>query len=101
MQQRQVIAGFSDLKELLIRTYEMRESRELIRLHFSASNNQLLMHDYNDHKKFVILCRNIIYKVLVTGLSQNAYELLMIALDSKTPINFLNEQFKLNGFFKL
>jgi len=46
MQQRELISGFSELKDLLIRTYKFEKEREFVRLYFSEYKNELLMHDY-------------------------------------------------------
>ena len=59
MQQREIVSGFSDLKDLLIRTYKINRDRELVKLCFTEKDNELLMHDYDDHKKVICLCSNI------------------------------------------
>lgn len=51
MQQQQLISGFSELKDLLIRTYNIEKDREFVRLYFSECDNQLLMYDYDDHTR--------------------------------------------------
>ena len=72
MQQREIVSGYSELKDLLIRTYQIERRREFIKLYFTEKNNRLLMHDYNDHKKFIELVEEIDTKIVSTKLTNSA-----------------------------
>jgi len=100
MQQREFISGFSELKDLLIRTYHIKKEREFVRLYFSVNKNELLMHDYEDHKKVIGLCSNLQQKRVRDGLSINAYRLVIESLKHKSPSEFLIHNYQLYGFFR-
>lgn len=100
MQQRELVSGFSDLKDLLIRTYNIEKERELVRLYFSESKNELLMHDYDDHKKAIRLCLNLKRKLIMERLTVNAQRLVQESLKHTSPAEFLINEFQLNGFFR-
>lgn len=100
MQQRELVAGFSELKDLLIRTYKINRDREFIRLYFSEKDNQLLMHDYEEHQQALTLSRDIINKQIRDGLSANSHNLIKESLLRPKPSEFWNIGFKLNGFFR-
>lgn len=100
MQQRELVSGFSELKDLLIRTYKIDRNRELVRLYFSEKDNELLMHDYDDHKKSFALSRSMNNKEISHGLTANALRLVKESLNRVSPADFLIEQFQLNGFFR-
>jgi hypothetical protein len=100
MQPRKIISGLSDLKQLLIRTYSIERSRALVKLHFTEKNNELLMHDYDDHNKVLILIRKIDDRQIRAGLTANAHGVVKESLNYPSPSEFLNTSFKLNGFFK-
>ena len=53
MQQKDLVVGFSDLKDILIQTYKIEKPRDQIRLYFSFVGTELRMHDYEDHEKAV------------------------------------------------
>lgn len=101
MQQRELISGFSELKDLLIRTYNIKKERELVRLYFSVSKNELLVHDYDDHKGVISLCANLARKQIRNGLSAGIRRLVTESLEHSSPSEFLNKEFQLNGFFKV
>lgn len=90
----------SDLKKLLIRTYKLEKSAEFIKLHFSVNDNELLMHDYDDHRKTLTLVRKIDTKKIRLGLTTNSHNLIKESLYHSKPAEFLNMGFKLNGFFR-
>ena len=100
MQQRELVSGFSELKDLLIRTYKIERNREFVKLYFSEKGNELLMHDYNDHKKSFALSVNIAKKQIPAGLTANAHRLVKESLSRASPAGFLIEEFQLNGFFR-
>ena len=100
MQQREFVSGFSDLKDLLIRTYKIDRSREFVRLCFSKKDNSLLMHDYDDHKKMLVLCSNLKEENIQEGLPLNARRLVSESLKHFSPAEFLIKEFQLNGFFR-
>jgi hypothetical protein len=100
MQQLESVTGFSELKDMLIRTYEIERSRELIKLYFSEQDQMLLMHDYDDHNKAIHLCFSIKEKLLRKHLTHNARKLIEDSLEEPSPSNYLNTQFQLYGFFR-
>ncbi len=100
MPQIDMITGFSDLKDLLIRTYNIQKPREFIRLYFTLDNDYLLMHDFHDHKKVITLCFSINSKILRKGLTIKSQKLVMNSLNQNIPSEFLNNEFQLNGFFR-
>jgi hypothetical protein len=71
-----------------------------VRLHFSEEQGQLLMHDYDDHKKVVILSDNIKANRLSDSLTGNARRLCLNALRTQSPATHLNIEFLLNGYFR-
>lgn len=100
MQQREFISGFSELKDLLIRTYNIKKEREFVRLYFSEHDNQLLMHDYNDHKRAISLCADLKQKSIRSGLSVYSKRLVTESLKFPKSSVFLNKEFQLHGFFR-
>ena len=100
MEQREIISGFSELKDLLIRTYHIKKERELIKLYFSEINNTLLMHDNSDHKNAIVLSKNLKSKQALSGLPYMAHRLVLESLKHVSPSEFLNKEFQLNGFFR-
>ncbi len=100
MQQRELVSGFSELKDLLIRTYKINRRREFVRLYFSIANNELLMHDYDDHKKALSLCSDIEQKKIREGLMSKSHRLAKESLKHPSPAEFLNNESKLYGFFR-
>ena len=100
MQQRELVSGFSELKDLLIRTYQIERGRELVKLYFSEEDNKLLMHDYDNHKKVIRLCLNLERKNIWNGLTGNAHRLVNESLKHASPSEFLIQEFQLNGFFR-
>lgn len=101
MQQRELISGFSELKDLLIRTYNIKKDREFVRLYFSESKNELLMHDYDEHERVISLCFNLELKIIRERLGVSAYRLVQESLKHTSPALFLIKEFQLNGFFRL
>lgn len=101
MQQRELISGFSELKDLLIRTYNIKKEYEFVRLYFSESDNKLFMHDYDDHRKVISLCANIERKLIVEQLNAKAYRLVQESLKHTSPALYLVNEFQLSGFFRL
>lgn len=100
MQQREIMSGFSDLKELLIRTYKIDKDREFVRLYFTELAGALLMQDYHDHKKSIPLCYNVKRKLIEVTLSAKAQLLIEESLLHPVPAKFLNDEFMLNGSFR-
>lgn len=100
MQQRELVASYSELKDLLIRTYKINRDREFIRLYFSEKDNELLMHDYGEHQKALTLSRDIVNKQVRDGLKTNSLNLVKESLLQPKPSEFLNNGFNLNGFFR-
>lgn len=100
MQQREFMSGFSDLKDLLIRTYKVDKEREFIKLYFTEKENELLMHDFNDHKRAIGICSDIKNKIIEATLSPIAKLLIKESLIHTDPAKFLNDEFKLYGFFR-
>lgn len=100
MEQRELVSGFSDLKELLIRTYKIDRPRELVKLYFTEKHGALLMHDYDDHKKEIALAEGFQMRRLNPKLTLRANALVIEALQNENPEKFLNLEFDLNGFFR-
>ena len=100
MKQIEIVSGFSELKGLLIRTYKIERSSELIKLYFTLQDQQLYMHDYDDHKKAVLLAKDIDFKDISDQLAFKAQRLVAEAIDNPNPAEFLNMEFKLSGFFR-
>ena len=101
MQQRELVSGFSDLKDLLIRTYKIDRDRSLVMLYFTEADDQLLMHDYDDHNKVITICSNLKNKFIKRDVfTVRAIFVVENALDQDDPSVFLNSSFKLNGFFR-
>ncbi len=100
MQQLNSVTGFSELKDLLIRTYKIEKDRELIKLYFAEYKNELFMHDYSNHKNLICLCRNTKTKTPSKKLPPKAYEIVLQALNQVKPAEFLIEGFRLYGFFR-
>jgi hypothetical protein len=100
MQSIEIVSGYSDLKTLLVRTYKIDRPVEFIRLFFSESQNELLLHDYDDHKKIIHICYSIKMKDIRPRLSRNSNQLILESLNQKSPAQFLNDGFKLYGFFR-
>ena len=100
MKQIEIVSGFSELKDLLIRTYKIKRSSELIKLYFTFQDQQLYMHDYDDHKMAVLLASDIAGKEISGQVTHNALRLVKASLKENNPSDFLNEGFKLNGFFR-
>jgi hypothetical protein len=94
------VSGFSELKELLIRTYKIERPPVEVRLHFSQEGNQLLMHDYDDHKKVIILSYNLKTKRLSDAVVGNARLVCLEALNTELPATDLNSRFLLYGYFR-
>ena len=99
MQQLEFVSGFSELKDMLIRTYKLDRSRNLIKLYFSEKENSLFVHDYDDHKKAIKICNNIESKELAKDLPPKALLLVIESLMHDSPTEFLIKEFQLNGFF--
>jgi hypothetical protein len=100
MQQLDSVTGFSELKDILIRTYRIERSREFIKLYFSEIENMLLMHDYDDHSKVIYICLNTKKKKAQQHLTSKAKLVVENSLDQLHPSKYLNDQFQLYGFFR-
>ena len=100
MQQREFMSGFSDLKGLLIRTYKIDKEKEFVKLYFTKKDNELLMHDFSNHNRTIGLCSDIKNKFITVTISPTAKLLVKESLIHIDPAKFLNEQFKLYGFFR-
>ena len=101
MEQRQIVSGFSELKDLLVQKYNIIESRERIGLYFTMSDGALILHHYKRHYQQVNLAEFASHSINVTLKSGSfANELIELALKEERPEIFLNQQFKLHGFFK-
>ena len=100
MKQRELVSGFSELKDLLIRIYKIDRDREFVKLYFSEKDNELLMHDYDEHEKVLDMSRDITNKQIRDGLNTNSHNLIQESLLYNKPSEFLNNGFKLNGFFR-
>lgn len=97
MHQRELVSGFSDLKDTLIRTYKIERPRNQIRLYFTFLNNELWMHDYADHEKKILLLKNEL-----NHLPEDSWgwKLINDSIKSKEPHALLNTLFQLHGFFR-
>lgn len=100
MEQMEIISGFSELKDLLIRMHHMKKDREFIRLYFSETNNMLLMHDYSDHKNAIVLCKSLMLKQVSGELTYVAHRLVLESLKHASPSEFLINNYQLYGFFR-
>jgi hypothetical protein len=100
MKTTSAVSGFSELKELLIRTYKIERPAIEVRLYFTEEENALLMHDYDDHKKVIVLSNNIKTKHLSKALLGNARLLCFEALKTELPAVDLNNGFLLCGHFR-
>ncbi len=81
MQQREIVSGFSELKDLLIRTYRIERSREFVKLYFSENDKILFMHDYDDHGKKIALSFDLELKHVWDGLAASAHRLVNESLN--------------------
>ena len=100
MQTRQFISGFSDLKNLLIKTYKIEKESDQIKLYFSESENNLILHDYDNHARTIVLVFDVRRKRIEKWLSRSAHLIVERSLMNKAPAKYLNEGFQLYGFFK-
>lgn len=101
MEQRDLVVGFSELKDLLIRTYQIDRDRNLVRLYFTSNGKELFMHDFDDHQKIIILSFRTKEKLVRPGLREFIRRTVLMALAQTDPAEFLNINFQLHGFFKL
>lgn len=100
MQQRELVSGFSELKFILINTYKIDQSPELVKLYFTEIEGSLLMHDYNDHNKVIHLSFNFKKKEVSRGVTGKALKVVKESFNHKVPSNYLNLNFQLYGFFR-
>ncbi len=100
MQTASAVSGFSGLKEILIRTYKIDRPPIEVRLHFSQTENLLLMHDYDDHGKMIVISNNPKRKAFSDFLTGNARLLCVEALETEFPAADLNSRFLLYGYFR-
>ncbi len=100
MQQLELVTGFSELKDMLIRKYKIERSRNLTKLYFSEKENSLLLHDYDDHRRTITLCSNLKSGTISDDLGLNAVLLVSESLKHPSPAEFLIREFQLNGFFR-
>jgi hypothetical protein len=101
MKATSAVSGFSELKELLIRTYKIERPSNEVRLHFSQEGNELLMHDCDDHQKVITLSNKIKDKRLSNLITGNARMICMEALEAEFPAAYLNDRFLLYGYYRL
>ena len=100
MDQIKIVGGFSDLKELLIQTFHIKDVRDEVKLYFSNRAGALIMHRYDDHLKMITLSSDMSTRNLIGFLSHRAKQLIYEAFATENPSEFLNEQFLLHGFFR-
>lgn len=100
MYENEFVSGFSELKNILIRAYKIERPRDQIKLHFTIQEDELLMHDYDDHSKFVSLSNRISTKHVVNFPEKKAVEIVKVALDQDDPLDYLKDGFLLYGFFR-
>ncbi len=100
MKTTSAVSGFSELKELLIRTYKIEKPAIEVRLHFTEEENALLMHDYDDHEKVIVLSGDIKEGGLSRSLTGNARDLCIKALETESPAADLKNGFLLYGHFR-
>ena len=100
MDQLEIVLGYSELKELIIRKYKIDKNRELVKLYFTAEDNKLVIHDYHDHKKAITLVQNIKRRQLSIFSGHNGRRLVQQSLNYADPVKFLNDEFRLSGFFR-
>ena len=100
MKQRQIVSGFSEIKDLLVQKYKINKGRENIRLHFTMSDGELIVHDYHRHSYQIILTSVGFHSISNTLPNSFARELVDLALKELDPAIFLNQQFNLHGFFR-
>ncbi len=102
MQQRQIVSGFSEIKDLLIRKYKITEDREKLRLYFTYNDGLLTVHNYRSHEQQIILTDRTFSGVINHMLPKNSFsrQVVKLALNETRPDDFLNSQFKLHGFFR-
>lgn len=55
MRQRHLVSGFSELKNLLIQKYDIKEDRMKLRLHFTMRDGELFVHNYKLHHQQIQL----------------------------------------------
>lgn len=99
MEQTEFVVGFSELKDLLIDKYKILAPREHLRLYFTESNNQLIIHDYRSHLKQLVLSRNVKSGQTMEFLERMALKVIQLSLLSSSPSKMLNENFLLYGYF--
>ncbi len=103
MEQRTLVSGFSELKDLLIRTYNIDSDRSFIRLYFTEGRRgdaEILMHDFNDHSKMISVCTDLNRNIIPGKIKGNARHLVEKSLEFDSPSEFLNTNFILYGFFR-
>ncbi|MBC7421677.1 MAG: hypothetical protein H7328_13190 [Bdellovibrio sp.] len=100
MEPRELMYGFSDLKKLLIQTYQIDQPPEVVKLYFSEGDNALVVHDYDDHRKQLFLSLDVFNKLARPELPLKVINLVNESLKQSHPANFLNNEFLLNGFFR-
>jgi hypothetical protein len=100
MEQVQIVSGFSELKDLLIQKFQIARSRERIRLYFTENDDQLLLHDFHEHKISLTIVRSIEQKILSGYLTENARLLCAKAIKEPDPVAYLNHGFLLYGYFR-
>ena len=96
----EIVSGFSELKDLLIHTFKVTRNREFVRLYFTELDNELLMHDYADHKKVIVLSLDIESQDIPKEIPLRARRLIQNSLMQKGASDFLNRGFQLHGFFR-
>lgn len=101
MQNRQIMSGFSELKDLLIKKYKINENRKSIRLHFRMMAGELYLHNYRRHEQKIQIA-SIVNGLITNNLTERSFarDLVELALKEIMPASFLNRNFQLNGFFR-
>jgi hypothetical protein len=99
VKQTDLVSGFSELKDILIRAYGIDRPRNRIKLYFTEGENELHMHDDSDHKKIVPLVDNLREKYILPFNEKKATALIRESLNHNEPALFLNEEFESYGFF--
>lgn len=99
MEQTEFVVGFSELKDLLIDKYKIQTPREELRLYFTVTSNQLLMHDFKNHNRIVLLSGDVFRKYVERIPMNTAAKLIRYSIESKMPADMLNDHFMLYGYF--
>ena len=70
-------------------------------LHFTMGDKVLFLHNYRQHNQHIALAKLISVSPSINLIPNSfAYELVENALKEEKPDVFLNQKFKLHGFFR-